>query len=382
MTDCDDFPRTATLSRVTSESPSPAARFPGVRRIGVLKLKHIGDVLLATPCFRALRHAFPQAELHAIVNDESAPILAHHPLLAALHVFPRQAIKAGWRKRLAAERAFLRGIRAAHLDMTVDLTSGDRAAWISRLSGARYRLAYHPDGKGFWGKRHLYTHLAPPCRDPDLHEVLKNLGVLAHVGIPFANPRMEVFPSPADAAAAEAALRAAGLPDGRPFVVAHPTSRWLWKCWPAERFGTLLAWIQAQRDLPVVLTCGPDRRETAWTERMLAAGAGRPLDLRGRLTLLQWAALVKRARLFVGVDSAPMHLAAAQNVPTLSFFGPTGWRNWFPWAVRHVVLVHDCPCARDRGVAHCDWSKPRACLDAISLEDAKAAVDALLQPES
>lgn len=382
MTDCGGFHRTAILPRVTPETPSPAARFPGVRRIGIIKLKHIGDVLLATPCVRALHQAFPDAEIHAVVNDESAPVLAHHPFLAAIHVFPRRAMKTGWRARLAGEHAFLRAIRAARFDMTVDLTSGDRPAWISRLSGARYRLAYHPDGKGFAGKRRLYTHLAPPCRDPDLHEVLKNLGVLAHAGIPCPNPRMEVFPSPADAAAAEAALRAAGLPDDRPFVVAHPTSRWLWKCWPAERFAALLAWIQTQRGLPVVLTCGPDRRETDWTDQMLAAGAGDPFDLRGKLTLLQWAALVKRARLFVGVDSAPMHLAAAQNVPTLSFFGPTGWRNWFPWAVRHVVLVRDCPCARDRGVAHCDWTKPRACLDAIPLDDAKGAVDALLRPES
>jgi heptosyltransferase-3 len=365
---------------VTPEPASPAERFPGVRRIAVIKLKHIGDVLLATPCLRALREAFPEAEIHAIVNDESAPILGNHPLLAAVHAFPRRAMKAGLRARLAGERAFLREVRAARFDMTVDLTSGDRPAWISRLSGARYRLAYDPDGKGFWGKRWLYTHLAPPCRDPDLHEVLKNLGVLAHAGIPARDPRMEVFPSPSDDDAVVAALRAVGLPEGKPFAVAHPTSRWLWKCWPPERFAALVTWVQFQHGLPVVLTCGPSRREIGWSDRMLACGAGNPLDLRAKLTLLQWAALVKRARLFVGVDSAPMHLAAAQGTPTLCFFGPTGWHNWEPWAVRHVTLVRDCPCSRDRGTPHCDWSKPRACLQAISLDDAKAAVSELLKP--
>ncbi|MCC7518641.1 MAG: putative lipopolysaccharide heptosyltransferase III [Verrucomicrobiae bacterium] len=368
-----------TLRHVTSDPANVAARFSGVRRIGVIKLKHIGDVLLATPCFRALRETFPEAEIHAVVNDESASVLAHHPLLAAVHVFPRRAMRAGFRARLAGERAFLRAIRTARFDMTVDLTSGDRPAWISRLSGARYRLARDPDGKGFWEKRRLYTHLAPPCRDPNLHEVLKNLGVLAHAGISTQDPRMEVFPSDEDDATAVALLRETGFSGGKAFAVAHPTSRWLWKCWPAERFAALLAWIRADRGLPVVLTCGPDPREIAWTERMLACGAGPLLDLRGKLTLLQWAALAKRARLFVGVDSAPMHLAAAQGTPTLCFFGPTGWRNWAPWGVRRVILVRECPCAHDRS-PHCDWSKPRACLEAISLDDAKAAVAELLKP--
>jgi heptosyltransferase-3 len=363
---------------VTPDPTSVASRFPGVRRIAVIKLKHIGDVLLATPCFRALHEAFPDAEIHAVVNDESAPILANHPFLSDVHVFPRRAMKAGLRARLAGETAFFRAIRAARFDMTVDLTSGDRPAWISWLSGARHRLAYHPDGKGFWGKRWLYNHLAPPCRDPDLHEVLKNLGVLIHAGVPSKDPRMEVFPSAADDAAVTVALRAAGLPEGKDFVIAHPTSRWLWKCWPADRFAALISWIQSQHGLPVVLTCGPDRREIDWTDRMLAEGAGTPLDLRGRLSLLQWAALVKRAKLFAGVDSAPMHLAAAQGTPTLCFFGPTGWHNWEPWAVRHVTLVRDCPCSRDRGTPHCDWKQPRACLQAIRLDEAKAAVSDLL----
>ncbi len=119
-------------------------------------------------------------------------------------------MKDGLRARIEKELVFFREIRAARFDMTVDLTSGDRPAWISWFSGARHRLAYHPDGKGFWGKRWLYNHMAPPCRDPDLHEVLKNLGVLAHAGIPSKDPHMEVFPSASDDAAVTVALRAAG----------------------------------------------------------------------------------------------------------------------------------------------------------------------------
>lgn len=343
----------------------------------MVKLKHIGDVLLSTPCIRALHQTFPAARLSALVNQESAPILANHPLLEEVIAFPRATLKGRSLDRLRRECVFLQGIRRRGFDMVVDLTSGDRSAWLAWLSGARYRLAYDPQGKGFWGKRFLYNGLVPHPRDPDLHEVRKNLGILEHFGITGPSPCLELHPSPADDETAAQILARLRLRKGEAFAIAHPTSRWLFKCWDDGRFAALVDWLQAQRTCPVVVTCGPDARELERARRVLDRCASQPRSVLGELSLMQWAALVRMARLFVGVDSAPMHIAASQNVPTLAFFGPTGFHNWRPWAVRHAVLVKDCPCSRDRR-PHCDWTRTRACLEAITLEEAKHAIDELL----
>lgn len=359
----------------------PSEAFAGIRKILVMKLKHIGDVLLATPCLRALHETFPHARLSMLVDEGTESVIQHHPLLDEVILFPRREMKGLSPGRIAREWKFASGLRRRRFDMTVDLTSADRPAWLAWFSGARYRLAYNM-GKGFAGKRLLYTHAAPWPADPDIHEVKKNLGVLERFGITAPAPKLEMHFTEADDRVVREALASFGLQQadgGSPhFVVAHPTSRWLFKCWEDERFAALLDWIQKEHRLPVIVTCGPDARELDRVGKVLAACKVKPRTLLGHLSLTQWAALVKRARLFVGVDSAPMHIAASQGIPSLAFFGPTGFQNWRPWAIPSEVLVKDCPCSRDRR-EHCDWTRTRACMAAITLDEAKDATVKLLR---
>jgi heptosyltransferase-3 len=351
--------------------------FNGIKRILLMKLKHIGDVLLSTPCIRALHATFPDARICALVNEECAPILANHPLLDEVIAFPRSSLRGLSLRRVTGEYAFLQEVRRREFDMVVDLTSGDRSAWLAWLSGARYRLAHDPQGRGFLGKALLYNNLVPYPQDPDLHEVQKNLGIIEHFGMAVSSLRLELYPSAEDLRVAEEARVRLRLQEGERCVVVHPTSRWLFKCWADDRFAALIDWVQDHHACPVVVTCGPDPHELERVGKVLAGCTSKPRSLLGELTLMQWAALVRKAQLFVGVDSAPMHIAASQNIPTLAFFGPTGFHNWRPWAVRHIVLVHDCPCSRDRR-PHCDWTRTRACMDAITLDEAKQAIDQLM----
>jgi heptosyltransferase-3 len=137
-----------------------------------------------------------------------------------------------------------------------------------------------------------------------------------------------------------------------------------------------------QRGLAVVVTGAPDAGERALIAQMLralSAGArARVHDLTGTLSLPQLAALTARARLFVGVDSAPMHIAAAMGTPTVVLFGPSDEHEWGPWQVAHRVVAADgflCrPCRNDG----CGGSKHSDCLDALTVERVTAAVDDLL----
>jgi heptosyltransferase-3 len=355
---------------------SPQERFPNIKKILVIKLKHIGDVLLTTPCVRALHETFPGAEISVLLNEGTEAMFRNNPLVKEILLFPRSKIKGSGLFRIQHEISFVSNIRKRRFDMTVDLTSGDRAAWIGFLSRARYRLAYDPQGAGFLGKKYFYTHLAPQMKGMDVHEVKKNLGLLEYHDIRCVNPRLELSVSSEDEAAIQKELIEIGL-NSPVFVLVHPTSRWMFKCWEDERVAQMIDWIQQDLKTSVIVTCGPDLKEKQRIDHILSLCVSSPKKLLGKVSLTQWAALVKRAKLFIGVDSAPMHIAAAQGIPSLSLFGPTGYQNWRPWAVPHIVLVHDCPCARDRQ-QHCDWSRTRACMDAISLKEVQEAVVRLL----
>lgn len=130
--------------------------------------------------------------------------------------------------------------------------------------------------------------------------------------------------------------------------------------------------------LPVVLACGPDPLEKRLLERVTSHGGFASALFPGTLTLKQLGALIARARLMVGMDSAPMHVAAAVGTPTVAFFGPSGDIEWGPWQVPHRVLKssHACrPCGRDG----CGGGKRSECLDAIGVEAAVEAVTSLLE---
>jgi heptosyltransferase III len=348
--------------------------FRGIKKILIVKLKNIGDVLLTTPCIRALHDSFPQAQISALVNEGTEPMLTLHPLLEEVIKFPRSEIKGSIFRRMDGELSFLKEIRSRHFDMVVDLTSGDRAAWYAWFSGARYRLAHDPQGKGFLGKRLLYSHVAPYPKNSNIHEVAKNLSVLEALGIKTTSPKLEMHFSEEDRRAVQTRLVSCGSP--ATFALVHPTSRWLFKCWEDSRFAELIDWIQTQLNLPVIMTCGPDEKEIERAQKVLKLCKSNPVTILGELSLKQWAALVKQAKFFIGVDSAPMHIAASQGIPSIALFGPTGHQNWRPWAVEHQLLVHDCPCSKDRQ-EHCDWKQTRACMLAITLDEVKTAVGAI-----
>jgi heptosyltransferase III len=110
---------------------------------------------------------------------------------------------------------------------------------------------------------------------------------------------------------------------------------------------------------------------------VIKACKSRPLDLSGRLSLRELAALTAQARLFVGVDSAPMHIAAAMGTPTVALFGPSGDKEWGPWNVAHRVVTADFSC-RPCGLDGCGGGKVSECLTTLPVDKVLAACDELL----
>ena len=154
--------------------------FRGVNKILVIKLRHIGDVLLTVPVIRALKETFPGASVSVLVNSGTEDVLAGNPLIDELITFERKMIDLSPTTRYLKEIRFIKKIRAKNFDMTVDLTGGDRAAILSCVSGAGYRLGWK-SGKGFIGKKYFHTHPVEPHGRK--HMVLQNLEIVNRSGI-------------------------------------------------------------------------------------------------------------------------------------------------------------------------------------------------------
>lgn len=352
----------------------------GLKRVLVTKLRHHGDVLLAAPVLSTLKHHAPAAEIDALVYGDTAPMLEGHPALAQLHRIERGWKKAGAWQRLRAEWRLWSALRARHYDLIVHLTGQRRGLWLARTLGARWRVAPRPKAPdALWSKS--FTHLyALPERGNTRHTVEVNLDALRRIGLDPApdDDRVVLVPGPE----AESAVTAKLAPlAGRPFIHLHPASRWMFKTWPAGRTAALIDQLAAEGHA-IVITAGPAAPERALVSAILGAATSRPLDLSGQLTLMELAAVAARARLFVGVDSAPMHIAAAMGTPTVALFGPSGEHEWGPWRVVHRIVAsadHACrPCGQDG----CGGSKVSECLTTLPVARMKAAVDALLAADA
>ncbi|MDP1652078.1 MAG: putative lipopolysaccharide heptosyltransferase III [Rhodocyclaceae bacterium] len=350
--------------------------FTALRRALVIKLRHHGDVLLTAPVISALKHAAPQCEVDALVYADTAPMLDGHPALAQLHTIDRNWKRLGLIGQATAEWKLLAALRARHYDLVVHLSVHRRGAWLMRLLRPRWSVAPRYAG-AFWAGS--FTHFYPAQSHPDRHTVETNLDSLRVLGF---EPRPEdkrviLVPGMDAEARIDALLARHGIARGR-FIHIHPASRWTFKCWPAERVAALCD-VLAVRGWPIVLTAAPEPNEKALIDAIKQHLAVPACDFSGQLSLKELAALASRARLFVGVDSAPMHIAAAMGTPTVAIFGPSGDREWGPWNVTHRVVTsrnHPCrPCGRDG----CEGSKISECLTTLPVAQVLTACEELLE---
>ncbi|HHL39516.1 MAG TPA: putative lipopolysaccharide heptosyltransferase III [Deltaproteobacteria bacterium] len=303
--------------------------FGGVRAVLVMKFRHIGDVLLTVPTLRALRENFPGARISVLVNAGTEAVLAGNPLIDEVLVYERSVKEKGPVGRLRGELGLLGELRRRRFDMAVDLTGGDRPALLGLLCGARYRLGADPRGGGFAGKRFLYTHLAPYA-GAMTHTVLRDLSVVRSFGLSTADLSVSIHPSRADEEAVEGLLKEGGVAPDEPFVHVHPTSRWFFKCWTNKGMADIMDRLQ-RAGVRAVVTAAPDATELSMVRSIKEQMGTRPVDLSGRLSLRQLAGLSRRAVVFFGVDTAPMHMAAAAGTPVVALFGPSGAFDWGPW---------------------------------------------------
>ena len=371
------MPGFSAIVRGMQYRPADAIDVSGLRRALVIQLRHHGDVLLASPVFTVLKRQAPRIEIDALVYAETREMLDLHPAIDRVHGVERGWKERGALSRFAAEWRLFSALRGRDYDLVIHLSEHPRGAWLARALRVRFAVAPDFARKPRLWKR-SFSHLYPLPSHGGRHRVELNLDALRRIGVQPGEDERKLVLAPGDDAgrSVETLLTAHGLAAKR-FIHFHPASRWRFKCWPPERAAALIDAL-AQRGERVVLTAAPSEPELALVAAIRERTRAPVIDLSARLTLKQLAALTARARLFVGVDSAPMHIAAAMQTPVVALFGPSGELEWGPWRVPHRVVgssAHPCrPCGNDG----CGGGKVSECLTRLPLEAVLSAVDSLL----
>jgi len=331
-------------------------------RILIVRLSAIGDVLHGLPVLNALRDALPQAFLTWVVEGRTAELLRGHRALDELVALPRR-----WLKSPRTVFDLRRRLRGMCFDVTLDLQGLSKSAIAARLSGAPWRIGFAgQDGREI--SRWLNNDLVPATRT---HVVDRNLELIKPLGIFNSAVRFDLEDAPPEANAAFAMLAAARLTDR--FAIINPGAGWTSKLWPAERYAAVAQWLGRARDLrSLVVWAGEQERR--WGEEIVA-GSGGSAVLAPATSLPQLAALARRATMFIGSDTGPLHLAAAVGTPCVGLFGPMPAERNGPYGAQHVAVQKIClsGTSRDRRTAG-----PES-MEAISIEHVLAACEQILE---
>ena len=311
-----------------------------IDRLLIVRLSAMGDVIHTLPAARALRESFPHAHIGWLIEERWAELLcangarrrgprsSSRPLVDEVHTVRLK----DWKKSLFSFSTLQQiatvwnDVRAARYDVAVDLQGAMRSAVLARWSGARvvYGAAEPRESPAsLW-----YTRKVVGL---GRHVIEQNVSVAeALIGRRVEVPGAEVPRDPRSEERVEKQLREFS---GGDFAVLNPGAGWGAKRWPAERYGEVACGL-AKLGVRSILNYGPGEEELVRVAEAASGGNARAM----RCTLTELIALMRRARLFVGGDTGPLHLAAALRVPVVAIFGPTDPARNGPYGTQSVVL--------------------------------------------
>jgi ADP-heptose:LPS heptosyltransferase len=275
-----------------------------VKKILLIKLRAIGDVLLSTAVLPDLNAAFPGAEIDFLTEKFCAGVLSGNPFISSVLAFDPKAESGG---------SLIRRVRKNRYDVVIDLFGNPRSAVVTLLSGARLRVGYR-----FNWRRLCYNRVVEP-RGGEVHNVEFNRDALRRLDVPAGEGR-PLFPIDAVTEAFAGEFLAAHNPAGGRIVVLNPGGGWISKRWRPAQFAALGRRISEGDGSRILVVWGPGEEAEA---NGVGAAIGPAAIVAPPTTLKQLGSFLKRASVLVTNDSGPMHIAAALGVPVVAIFGPT-----------------------------------------------------------
>lgn len=339
------------------------------RRILIVRLDRIGDVLLSTPVIKAIRDACPDSHIAMMVRPYARDIVEGNPYLNEVIVYD----KSGDEKSLAGNLRFVKKLKDERFDLAVILHPTQRTHLIAACAGIPVRVGY--DKKyGF-----LLTKRIPHAKQFGLkHEIDYTLDILRYIGIEPADRTLHMPISGSSELKVKELFNGSGIKDTDTVVAINPGASCPSKRWKAENFAKVAGSLIDKHGVKIVIISGRDDR--AFGNRVASLLGNRCLDLSGKTSVADLASVLKRARLFISNDSGPVHIACAVGTPVVAIFGRSDRglspERWGPSGSRDIVVHKDVGC----GVclAHNCMIKFK-CLEAVTVEEVCRAAERILK---
>ncbi|MFB3903493.1 MAG: glycosyltransferase family 9 protein [Acidobacteriota bacterium] len=310
-------------------------------KVLIIKLSSVGDILMATPAVSHLKQE-TGASITWVVDEGMAALLEDHPLADELLLYPRDPFHSSSRNvRTFATRwvSLVKQLRRREFDVAIDLQGRPRSHLLLQAARAGRKV-----GRGLYPfVRHVVRHR----RSVQRHAVLACFESLDCLGLERpADPRLVLPARPKDDVRVQSVLRSAGATPGR-YAVILPATTWPSKTWPPEYWAEVGDWLVHQ-GWDVLLVGSSGDRETAARVCSAMKRPGRVLSLCGVLSLRQLLPLFQQARLVLGGDTGPLHIAAVSEVPIAVLYGASDPLRTGPWPPgrAHVLMAPDCRCCR------------------------------------
>ena len=344
--------------------------FPEPRRILVIRLDRLGDVVLSLPVVQVLRKRYPEAFIAMMVRSAWRDIVEGHPSLNAAILYDKE----GAHRTIRQTIRFAHQLRRFQLDTALILHPTYRSHWIAWFAGIPVRIGYNRKGG------YLLTHRLPHRKqEGNQHEARFSLEMLQPLGIVERDIPLPQIPVHTQAQHQIATLLAdAGISPTDTLIAIHPSASCPSKRWNPERFAQVSDRLVAAHQVKVCLVAGAtEAYAAALVEKSMRSVV---LNLAGRLSLSQLAALLHRCQLLLSNDSGPIHVAAALGVPVVDIFGRNqrglSPKRWGPLGEGHTILHKDVGCVTC--LAHnCDINF--LCLSSLSVEEVYHAATSVLR---
>lgn len=356
------------MSRDKKEKIKEESKKPGAKRVLIVRLDRIGDVLLSTPVIKAVRGICPNAHIAFMARRHAIDILKGNPYLDEVIVYE----KSGREKGFLRNMRFIRKLRRKKFDIALILHPTKRTHLIVSMAGIPERVGYNRK----WG--FLLTTRIPHTKQYGLkHEIDYALDLLRYTGL---DAKDRTLYMPIDAVAerhVDEMLEDNGIKKGDVCVAINPGASCVSKIWGADKFAGAADILNEKYGAKIVVVAGcADKARGDKVAALMKSGC---VNLSGKTSVAELASLLRRAKLFISNDSGPVHIACAVGTPVVAVFGRSDRglspRRWGPTGVRDIVLHKDVGC--DECLAH-NCKLGFKCLEAVTVDEVLAAAAKIL----
>ena len=349
-----------------------------IKRVLLIKLTSLGDVIHALPVAASLKQAFPFLKLHWVVEDRCAPLLENHPLLDSVIVYPRQKIQSlisnqKWGQVLKQLKNLRRSLRELNIDLSIDLQGLAKSGLMALLTWAPHRIGCF-DLKEMSG---LISRRIPEGKG--LHVVESHLKVAEFLGVKTPTPDFIIGIKEDEKAWAAEFLKKTGVVGGDTVIGLQIGTVPPQKCWPPEKYRSFIEELSELPDTRLILFGDKTDRERLIP--YLSKVPPKTINTMGKLSLSQLMALIEQCQIFIGGDSGPLHLAAGLGVPVIALFGGTDPKWSGPYGRSHIIHYKNFSCSPclltpNNKTAICQGGCD--CMEAIGVDEVVESVRAVL----